>query len=82
VRGPLADSHAQVDAVTAMAIFFDGGVDYAQLMKVFASELNTGRERYSPPVMVISTILPAMKPAIRPTTSHSMIPTISSLSRS
>jgi hypothetical protein len=27
-------------------------VDYAQIHKVFASELNTGRGRYSPPVMV------------------------------
>ncbi|WP_304823799.1 hypothetical protein [Candidatus Binatus sp.] len=31
---------------------FEGDVDYAQIHKVFASELNTGRGRYSPPVMV------------------------------
>jgi IS1 family transposase len=31
---------------------FDSQVDYAQIHKVFASELNTGRGRYSPPVMV------------------------------
>ena len=31
---------------------FDSDVDYAQLTKVFASELNEGRGRYSPPVMV------------------------------
>jgi IS1 family transposase len=31
---------------------FGNTVDYAQLHKVFASELNTGRGRYSPPVMV------------------------------
>lgn len=31
---------------------FDRNVDYAQLIKVFASELNDGRGRYSPPVMV------------------------------
>ncbi|MGD0076123.1 MAG: IS1 family transposase, partial [Candidatus Binataceae bacterium] len=31
---------------------FGNGVDYAQLHKVFASELNTGRGRYSPPSMV------------------------------
>jgi IS1 family transposase len=31
---------------------FGNNVDYAQLHKVFASELNTGRGRYSPPVMV------------------------------
>ena len=31
---------------------FDSQVDYAQLTKVFASELNTGRGRYSPPVLV------------------------------
>ena len=33
---------------------FDTQVDYAQLTKVFASELNTGRGRYSPPVLVES----------------------------
>ncbi len=33
---------------------FDGHVDYAQLTKVFASELNSGRGRYSPPVLVES----------------------------
>jgi IS1 family transposase len=31
---------------------FGNNVDYAQLQKVFASELNTGRGRYSPPVLV------------------------------
>jgi hypothetical protein len=31
---------------------FQHDVDYAQLIKVFASELNDGRGRYSPPVMV------------------------------
>jgi len=31
---------------------FEGKVDYAQLHKVFASELNTGRGRYSPPSMI------------------------------
>lgn len=31
---------------------FDSRVDYAQQTKVFASDLNTGRGRYSPPVMV------------------------------
>ncbi len=31
---------------------FDSQVDYAQLVKVFASELNVGRGRYSPPSMV------------------------------
>lgn len=31
---------------------FESDVDYAQLTKVFASELNEGRGRYSPPVMV------------------------------
>jgi hypothetical protein len=30
---------------------FDSNVDYAQTVKVFASELNTGRGRYSPPIM-------------------------------
>lgn len=33
---------------------FDSRVDYAQQTKVFASELNTGRGRYSPPIMVES----------------------------
>ena len=33
---------------------FDGHVDYAQIFKVFASETNTGRGRYSPPEMVRS----------------------------
>lgn len=31
---------------------FDSQVDYAQLFKVFASETNAGRGRYSPPVMM------------------------------
>ena len=31
---------------------FDSQVDYAQLFKVFASETNSGRGRYSPPDMV------------------------------
>lgn len=31
---------------------FEREVDYAQLIKVFASELNEGRGRYSPPVML------------------------------
>lgn len=31
---------------------FDRNVDYAQLIKVFASELNEGRGRYSPPMMI------------------------------
>src|SRR5271156_3998639 len=33
---------------------WDSNVDYAQIIKVFASELNTGRGRYSPPQMVNS----------------------------
>jgi IS1 family transposase len=33
---------------------FEGRVDYASQIKVFASELNTGRGRYSPPIMVES----------------------------
>lgn len=36
----------------AIAQAFDRNVDYAQLIKVFASELNEGRGRYSPPMMV------------------------------
>lgn len=31
---------------------FGNGIDYAQLQKVFASQLNAGRGRYSPPVLV------------------------------
>lgn len=31
---------------------FGRDVDYAQLFRVFASETNEGRRRYSPPVMV------------------------------
>ena len=31
---------------------FGNNIDYAQLQKVFASELNTGRGRYSPPILV------------------------------
>jgi hypothetical protein len=38
----------------AIRAAFDGRVDYAHQTKVFASELNTGRARYSPPVMVES----------------------------
>jgi IS1 family transposase len=36
----------------AIKAAFGGRVDYATLTKVFASELNTGRGRYSPPVIV------------------------------
>jgi hypothetical protein len=36
----------------AIRAAFDGKVDYATLTKVFASELASGRGRYSPPVMV------------------------------
>jgi IS1 family transposase len=36
----------------AIKAAFEGKVDYATITKVFASELNTGRGRYSPPVMV------------------------------
>ncbi len=34
---------------------FSGRVDYAQITKVFASELNVGRGRYSPPSMIRTT---------------------------
>lgn len=37
---------------SAIGSAFDRNVDYAQLIKVFASELNEGRGRYSPPVMI------------------------------
>jgi hypothetical protein len=37
---------------------FDSQVDYAQIIKVFASELNVGRGRYSPPQMVEAIIEP------------------------
>lgn len=37
---------------SAIARAFDRNVDYAQLIKVFASELNEGRGRYSPPIML------------------------------
>ena len=33
---------------------FGNGCDYAQLIKVFASDLNVGRGRYSPPKMISS----------------------------
>ncbi|HEV3111339.1 MAG TPA: hypothetical protein VGY99_12675 [Candidatus Binataceae bacterium] len=36
----------------AIARAFDRNVDYAQIIKIFASELNVGRGRYSPPSMV------------------------------
>ncbi len=36
----------------AISRAFDRDVDYAQIVKVFASELNVGRGRYSPPSMV------------------------------
>ncbi|MGH7913448.1 MAG: IS1 family transposase [Candidatus Binataceae bacterium] len=36
----------------AIATAFNRNVDYAQIVKVFASETNEGRERYSPPVML------------------------------
>jgi hypothetical protein len=36
----------------AIRAAFDGKVDYASIHKVFASELNAGRGRYSPPSMI------------------------------
>jgi IS1 family transposase len=36
----------------AISSAFENRVDYSQIHKVFASELNTGRGRYSPPTMV------------------------------
>ena len=36
----------------AIGMAFNRNVDYAQLIKVFASELNEGRGRYSPPIML------------------------------
>ncbi len=36
----------------AIGSAFDRNVDYAQIIKVFASETNEGRGRYSPPVML------------------------------
>jgi IS1 family transposase len=38
----------------AIRAAFNGSVDYATVSKVFASELNAGRGRYSPPIMVAS----------------------------
>ncbi|MGH7984808.1 MAG: hypothetical protein ACREQX_00755 [Candidatus Binataceae bacterium] len=40
-----------VHTMEAIRRAFDSRVDYAQQIKVFASELNAGRGRYSPPVM-------------------------------
>lgn len=38
----------------AIRAAFEGKVDYASITKVFASELNTARGRYSPPVLIDS----------------------------
>jgi IS1 family transposase len=52
VNRPQVTTDAFRPYYSAIASAFDRNVDYAQLIKVFASELNEGRGRYSPPVMI------------------------------
>jgi IS1 family transposase len=52
VNRPQITTDAFQPYYSAIARAFDRDVDYAQLIKVFASELNDGRGRYSPPVMM------------------------------
>ncbi len=52
VNRPQISSDAFPAYYGAIMRAFEGKVDYAQTTKVFASELNTGRGRYSLPVMV------------------------------
>src|SRR6266446_3255554 len=52
VNRPQISSDAFPAYFGAIMRAFEGKVDYAQTTKVFASELNTGRGRYSPPIMM------------------------------
>jgi IS1 family transposase len=52
VNRPQISSDAFAAYYGAIRRSFGADVDYAQTTKVFASELNTGRGRYSPPVMM------------------------------
>lgn len=52
VNRPQISSDAFAAYYGAIMRAFEGKVDHAQTTKVFASELNTGRGRYSPPVMM------------------------------
>lgn len=52
VNRPQITTDAFAAYYSAIGRAFDRDVDYAQLIKVFASELNDGRGRYSPPVMI------------------------------
>jgi hypothetical protein len=55
VNRPQISSDAFPAHYGAIMRAFEGQVDYAQTSKVFASELNTGRGRYSPPVLMKCT---------------------------
>jgi len=52
VNRPQISSDAFAAYYGAIMRAFEGKVDYAQTTKVFASELNTGRGRYSPPILM------------------------------
>jgi len=52
VNRPQISSDAFPAYYGAIMRAFEGKLDYAQTSKVFASELNTGRGRYSPPIMM------------------------------
>src|SRR5713226_948024 len=52
VNRPQISSDAFPAYYGAIMRAFEGKVDYAQTTKVFASELNTGRGRYSPPILM------------------------------
>ena len=52
VNRPQITTDAFAAYYSAIARAFDRDVDYAQLIKVFASETNEGRGRYSPPKMI------------------------------
>jgi IS1 family transposase len=52
VNRPQITSDAFQPYYGAIMQIFGNNVDYAQIHKVFASELNTGRGRYSPPILM------------------------------
>jgi len=55
VNRPMLTTDAFPAYYGAIMRAFEGKVDYAQTTKVFASELNTGRGRYSPPTLMKCT---------------------------
>ena len=54
INRPQITTDAFIPYYDAIMSAFGNRCDYAQLIKVFASELNVGRGRYSPPKMISS----------------------------